>query len=172
MLRRLLLLVFLVAGLAGAAAAQSTEYTLSSGDRLRVTVFGEPQLSSEFEIDGTGSFSMPLIGTVVSEGLTVRELEARMAAMLSDGFLRDPRVSVEVLNYRPFYIIGEVNSPGSYPYRAGMTLLNAVAVAGGFTFRANERRVEVTRGDGAPFVATMQTVVLPGDIIRVNQRFF
>lgn len=157
---------------ASAGTADDREYRLSSGDRLRVTVFGEPSLSGEFEVDGVGTFSLPLIGTVDAQNETARGLEQRIADMLSAGYLRQPRVSVEVLTYRPFYIFGEVNSPGSYPYRAGMTLLNAVAVAGGYTYRANERRVEVKRGEADPFNANPQEIIMPGDIIRVNERLF
>ncbi len=116
---------------------------------------------------------MPLIGTVESESLTPRELEASIATLFLDGFLKNPRISIEVLNYRPFYILGEVNSPGAYPYRAGMTILNAAALAGGFTYRANEKKIEVTRGGvGEPRIMPRETVVQPGDVIRVKERFF
>lgn len=153
-------------------ADESSEYRLSSGDRLRVTVFGEETLSGEFEIDGVGAFSIPLVGTISAQDSTVRDLESAIARRLEQGYLRDPRVSVEVLNYRPFYIFGEVNKPGSYPYRAGLTLINAVAVAGGYTYRANENNMIIGR-NGVDYAAgSPQTPVQPGDVIRVNERFF
>jgi polysaccharide export outer membrane protein len=149
-------------------------YTLDSGDRLRVVVFRHEDLSGEFEVDGTGAFAMPLIGEVDAAGLSTRQLEERIAARLRDGYLVDPQVSIEVLNYRPFFILGEVNQPGQYPYASGMSVINAVAMAGGFTFRAKENAIAVQRGgSGAPqVVVTPDTPILPGDIIRVPERFF
>lgn len=149
-------------------------YTMDSGDRLRVVVFRHEDLSGEFEVDGTGTFSMPLIGNVDAVGLTARQLEERIAERLRDGYLVDPQVSIEVLNYRPFFILGEVNQAGQYPYASGMTVLNAVALAGGFTFRAKENGITVQRGgSNAPeVVVTPDTPVLPGDIVRVPERFF
>lgn len=152
--------------------AQSSGYELGRGDRLRINVFGEPDLSGEFEIDGSGSLSMPLIGVVNGGGLTSRELEVEIARMLSDGYLKNPQVSVEVLNYRPFYILGEVKTPGSYPYREGMTLLNAAALAGGFTYRADADDIRVKRDGREEVRMTPDTVVEPGDIIRVTERIF
>lgn len=171
-------------GADGAAAAADGEvaqtrlaapaYTLDSGDRVRVVIFRHEDLSGEFEIDGTGTFSMPLIGDVDAGGLTARQLESRIADRLRDGYLVDPQVSIEVLNYRPFFILGEVNQPGQYPYASGMSVINAVALAGGFTFRAKENSISVQRGgSGAPqVVVTPDTPILPGDIIRVPERFF
>ncbi len=172
-LKACIVLIFLVAGAIPAAFAQSPDYTLGSGDRVKVTVFGEEELSGEFELDGGGAFSMPLIGTVQAMGQSPRALEERVAGLLRDGYLKNPRVSVEVLNYRPFYILGEVNNPGSYPYRSGMNILNAAAVAGGFTFRADEGDIEVSRGGvGEARVMPPETIVQPGDVIRVNERLF
>lgn len=172
----LAMLGVLVSGmpLGGTALAQEQSgYRLGAGDRVRVGVFGETELSGEFELDSQGTFSMPLIGTVDGHDLTPRALEERIADKLRDGFLKNPRVSVEVLNYRPFYILGEVNTPGSYPYRAGMTILNAAALAGGFTYRADERDIEVTRGGvGEPIEVTSESIVQPGDVIRVKERLF
>jgi len=155
------------------AVAQTEHYTLTAGDKVRVVVFGEEELSGEFELDGQGTFSMPLIGTVNGLARDPRQLEAEIAGMLRDGFLKNPRISVEVLSYRPFYILGEVNQPGSYPYRAGMSILNAAALAGGFTYRADEDDIEVSRGGtGEARVMAPGSVVMPGDIIRVGERFF
>ena len=165
--------VFLSFLSAQVALSQTSEYTLGSGDRVKVTVFGEENLSGEFELDGGGAFSLPLIGTIQALSLTPRQLEENIATKLLDGYLKNPRVSVEVLNYRPFYILGEVNQPGSYPYRAGMSILNAAALAGGFTFRADEDDIEVTSGGkGEPRVMPPDTIVQPGDVIRVNERLF
>ncbi len=149
-------------------------YTLDTGDRLRVVVFRHEDLSGEFEVDGSGSFAMPLIGEVDAAGLSTRQLEQRIAERLRDGYLVDPQISIEVLNYRPFFILGEVNRPGQYPYASGMSVINAVALAGGFTFRARENAIAVQRGgSGAPqVVVTPDTPILPGDIIRVPERFF
>lgn len=155
------------------APAQDAGYRLAAGDQLRINVLGEDELSGEFQIDDQGVFSMPLIGPVNANGLTARQLEARIAEKYLDGFLKNPQISIEVLNYRPFYILGEVNSPGGYPYKPGMTILNAAALAGGFTVRADEDDIRVTRGgNGEPQVMTVETIVQPGDIIRVTERIF
>ncbi|MEM9178108.1 MAG: polysaccharide biosynthesis/export family protein [Pseudomonadota bacterium] len=151
------------------------EYKLGSADELRVTVFGEPELSGEYILDGTGSVSLPLIGEVVALNLTVRELETAIEGRYSDGYLRSPRVNIEVMNYRPFYILGEVREPGEYPYSSGLTVLNAVATAGGFTYRANDN-VILIRGaeDEEEFRVRLDpsTQIMPGDTIRVIERFF
>ena len=177
-IRLLLLLSVLLTSIVSSnveAAADQPVYTLGSGDRVRVTVFGEEDLSGEFEVDGSGFISMPLIGEVEAGGLTLRQLEKVIAEKLLDGYLKTPRVSVDVRNYRPFYILGEVKEPGSYPYVSGMTVLNAVALAGGYTYRARKKRLLITRAndaEGAKQRATEDTVVLPGDVVRVPERFF
>src|SRR5512144_965299 len=124
-------------------------YTLGSGDKVRVTVFGHEDLSGEFEVDGSGNVSLPLIRNIKAEGLTVRQLEQTIAERLSPDYLLNPSVSVEVLNYRPFYIYGEVTKPGSYPFVNGMTVVTAVAMAGGFTYRARTSKVRNIHGDDA-----------------------
>lgn len=168
----------LLVGLAAPQESRAQEvpaYKLGSGDRVRVTVFGEEDLSGEFEVDGGGRISMPLIGSVSAGGKTVRQLEQQIATQLLDGYLKDPKVAVEVLNYRPFYILGEVNEPGSYPYRSDMTVLNAVVMGGGYTPRADEDDITITRASD-PSEAEREvgpdTKILPGDIVRVGQRFF
>ncbi|MEM1151409.1 MAG: polysaccharide biosynthesis/export family protein [Pseudomonadota bacterium] len=167
----MLLFLALIIFISPAVAQQG--YILGSGDRVKVTVFGEEDLSGEFELDGQSRFSMPLIGTVSARGASPRSLEERIVVLLRDGFLRNPKVSVEVLNYRPFYILGEINNPGSYPYRAGMTVLNAAAMAGGFTFRADEDDIEVTPGGiGQPRGVNSSAIVQPGDVIRVKESIF
>lgn len=156
-------------------AQTDTSYALGSSDRLRVTVFGHPTLSGEFEVDGRGSISMPLIGQVQALGLSTVELENALATSLSDGYVLNPRVSVEVINYRPFYILGEVGRPGEYPYTSGLTVQNAVAAAGGFSYRANKRAVFIKSIDSNEEIAydlTPSTVVKPGDTIRIGERIF
>lgn len=156
-----------------APAAASSDYELGSGDRLRITVFGEEDLTGEFEVGGGGSIAFPLIGTVSAGGSSVRDLEERISSRLKDGYLVNPRVSIEVLNYRPFYIMGEVNKPGEYPYRAGLTVINAVSIAGGFTFRADEDDIVIQRAEGGGAAPVGRgSVVQPGDVVRVKERFF
>ncbi len=150
-------------------------YRLGAGDELRVIVFGEPDLSGEFEIDGSGAFSMPLIGQLDAFRLTVVELEKSIAAKLSEGYLVDPRVNVEVLNYRPFYIVGEVKDGGEFPYVSGMHAVKAVAIAGGYTYRANTQKVMITRKGTAQEIempASQGTAIYPGDVIRIPERYF
>ncbi len=150
-------------------------YRLGSGDRVRIIVFNEPTLTGEFDVSSAGTVSMPLIGEIKAQAATTTELQTRIAASLAAGYLKDPRVSVEVLNYRPFYILGEVGKPGSYPYTNGLTVLNAVATANGFTYRADQRHVFIKRDDGGPeqaFDLTTQTPVAPGDTIRIGERYF
>ena len=157
------------------AKAQEGIYRLDAGDRVKVTVFGHEDLSGDFEVDGAGRLSLPLIQHVQAAGSTLAELEEAITNKLKPDFLKNPRVSVEVLNYRPFYILGEVKNPGSYPYVNGMTVINAVALAGGYTYRARENKVTITRAGDAERMslpATHVTVVLPGDVIEVPERFF
>lgn len=150
-------------------------YRLGPGDQVRVTVFRHVDLSGEFQMDGEGFFAMPLVGEIQGGGMSSRQLETQIEDRLKDGgFLVNPQVGVEVLNYRPFYIIGEVNNPGSYQYVNGMTVINAVALAGGFTYRADQDDVIINRGgsSGPEVQALLDTEVLPGDIINVTERFF
>ena len=155
-------------------APAAGDYRLGSGDKLRVIVFGEQDLSGEFDVTGAGKVSLPLIGQVQAAGLTLDEFEHEVGEKLRQGYLTNPKVSVEVLNYRPFYIIGEVTKPGEYPYTNGMTVLNAVAVAGGYTYRANDEKVFITRGNSteAGYPINQALKVLPGDIVRIPERFF
>ncbi len=160
---------------ASIAAIDRAPYTLGSGDRLRVIVFGEPELSGEFVVDNTGLISMPLVGEVPAAGATVRGFQTELQSRLEDGYLRQPRVSAEVINFRPYYILGEVNRAGEYPYTSDLTILNAVATAEGFTYRANRRVVYVRGADEEDEVAvrlTPDTPVRPGDTIRVAERLF
>lgn len=150
-------------------------YRLAAGDRIRVTVYGHEDLSGEFEVNGAGQISLPLVHEVKAAGLSASELAAAITDKLSPDYLRNPQVTTEVLGYRPFYIIGEVKSPGSYAYANGMTVINAVAVAGGFTYRARKNKIKIVRGsepDQEEIVAEPDTYVLPGDVIEVAERFF
>ena len=182
-MRLVSLLSFLLLASAGPALAQTPTpaaaiaegYHLGAGDKVRVTTFGEASLTGEFEVSATGAVAFPLIGAVKAQGLTPPALEAAIATALRDGYLKDPKVSVQVLTYRPFYILGEVNKPGEYPYSAGLTVMNAVATANGFTYRANTKRVRVRHlGDGAESdqPLTVATPVAPGDTIRIRERYF
>lgn len=159
---------------AAAAANIETTYHLGTGDKLRIIVYGEDDLGGQYDIDGTGMVRLPLVGQVQAAGLTVRQFEQQVKAKLDQGYLKDARVSVEVANYRPFYILGEVNKPGEYPYVNGMSVLTAVAMAGGYTYRANESEVYVRRNGSTEeqSVNADQTNINPGDIIRVPERFF
>lgn len=148
---------------------------LAPGDKVKLTVFGEEDLSGEFEVDNTGSLSLPLMGEIKAVGLTPRDLEKRITDKLNDGYLVNPRVSISVMNFRPFFILGEVNKPGSYPWVNDMTVINAVALGGGYTARAKTGEVKLRRAgekDGAEQWVTEETKVFPGDVIRVDERFF
>lgn len=192
MFKRLVVLAMLLLGVACASApAQTTavppaavsaapsttalSYRLGTGDKLRVIVFGEEKLSGEFVVDGTGMVALPLIGSVPALGSSARDLEAKIADSLRGRYIANPRVSVEVLTFRPFYILGEVNAPGEYPYSDGLTILNAVARAQGFSIRANQRTVMIRRA-GSQTEERVKvgpgTPVQPGDTIRVLERWF
>jgi protein involved in polysaccharide export with SLBB domain len=164
-----------VTATANGGEASVAGYKLGPGDQVRVTVFRHEDLSGEFEIDGEGFFALPLVGEIMTAGLTARQLENEVEIRLkSGGYLVNPQVSIEVMNYRPFYIIGEVNNPGSYQYVNGMTVINAVALAGGFSYRAAQNDIVISRGgsNGPQIEALPDTAVLPGDIIEVPERFF
>lgn len=149
------------------------QYRLGSGDTLRINVFGEPDLSGDFEVDGTGQISLPLLGQTQAARLTVPEFEQLVEATLVEkSILLEPQVSAEVTNYRPYFILGEVGAPGQYPYSSGLTVMNAVATASGFTYRANQRHIWVTHADGEEEIKyrlSASTRVLPGDTIRIRQ---
>jgi len=173
LIRSWVIVVFCLLGLTS-AVGQDYEYTLGSGDLLRVTVFGHVDLSGEFEVDSTGRISLPLVGDLLVVNRTLDNVEESIVSALKPAYLKNPQVSVEIINYRPFYIIGEVANPGSYPYVGGMRVINAVAMAGGFTYRAKEDDLLITRakGDGRQERAGQETPVFPGDVIEVQERFF
>jgi polysaccharide export outer membrane protein len=156
---------------------EAPAYRLGAGDKLRVTVFGEESLSREYTITSAGDISFPLLGDLPAVGLTVAQLGQTLIQKLSAGYVNDPRVSVEVLNYRPFYILGEVSRAGEYPYNAALSALQAVALAGGFTYRAEKKRIFIRRaGETAERTYVISSDnpvwVLPGDTVRVGERYF
>lgn len=158
------------------AAPVDLSYRLGADDAVKITVFGEPDLSNTFTVSSNGTISYPLVGEIVVRDLSVRELEQMLVAKLSEGYLVKPSVSVEVASYRPFYILGEVRAPGSYSYSNGITVLKAVALAGGFTYRANKKNVQIlkTRKAGSELYSKtpVNAEISPGDIILVKERFF
>jgi polysaccharide biosynthesis/export protein len=150
-------------------------YTLDSGDRLRVVVFGQDGLSNSYLVDASGHIAMPLIGSVAARGLTTDGLSNRIAERLRQGFVREPHVAVEVEAYRPFFILGEVTQPGQYPYVADMTAETAVAIAGGFGPRAYRQTVVLTRivnGRETRMTVPTSYPLRPGDTINVQERWF
>lgn len=150
-------------------------YRLDSGDRLRVTVFEQANLTNTYTVDQAGYIAFPLIGQVPARGATLPQLEGAIAQKLKQGFLRDPDVSIEVDRYRSIFIIGQVGQPGQFSYVPGMTIMNAVAVAGGFTSRANQRDVDVTRKINGQIITGRVPItdpILAGDTIHVRERLF
>jgi protein involved in polysaccharide export with SLBB domain len=157
------------------AEPSEPSYILGPSDRVRLKVYGEQDISGEYEIDTNGYISVPLAGRVKAAGLNTRQLEKAVASALSRGLLRDPRVNAEVATYRPFFILGEVKKAGEYPYKSGLTVLDAVASAGGYTYRANEGKVVIRRA-GSNVEETIAldapVPVYPGDNIRIPERYF
>jgi polysaccharide biosynthesis/export protein len=150
-------------------------YTLDSGDRLRIVVFGQDALSNNYIVDAEGQVALPLIGVVTARGLTTRELAASIKGRLANGYIREPSVAVEVEIYRPFFVLGEVTYPGQYPYVPNMTVENAIAIAGGFTPRGFKYTVAVTRrvkGVPARLTVPLHDPLCPGDTITVQERWF
>jgi polysaccharide export outer membrane protein len=156
-------------------AAAAGSYVLGPNDRIRLKVYGEADITGEYEIDSNGQVSIPLAGHIKAADLTTKQLERSITSALAKGIVRDPRVNVEVALYRPYYILGEVKKGGEYPYRLGLTVMDAVASAGGFTYRANEGKVYLRRaGTGAEEIYALDAPILvyPGDNIRVPERYF
>lgn len=150
-------------------------YRLDSGDKLRVVVYGQEDLTASYSVDQAGDLSLPLIGSVPARGRTTGELESVIESKLSQGFLRDPDVSLEVEQYRPFFIMGEVKNAGQYPYVAGLTAQTAVAIAGGFTARAKQSSVDITRQINGEIVngrVPLSDPLRPGDTVYVRERLF
>lgn len=150
-------------------------YRLGAGDELRIIVFGEAELSGQFIVSPTGSIAYPLLGEVDAGGKTVLEFSAALAERLRGGYVREPNVNVEVTNYRPFFILGEVAEPGTFPYTSNLTVMNAVAMANGFSYRADTRRVFIKHAglmNEREYRLTSTTPVQPGDTVRIPERRF
>jgi polysaccharide export outer membrane protein len=150
-------------------------YRLGAGDKVKITVFDEPDLSGTFSVTGEGKVSVPLVGDIQAVGLTAPQLQDALQAAYRQGYLKDPRVNVEVLSFRPFYILGEVKMPGEYPYDNGMTVVKAVALAQGFTYRADQKRVFIKHLNAVKeeqIPLTSSQAVEPGDTIRIAERYF
>jgi polysaccharide biosynthesis/export protein len=164
---------------AGAPAAEAVieepAYMLDSGDKLRVVVFGQDGLSNSYSVDAAGFITMPLIGAVPAHGRTTTSLSRAIAEKLRNGYIREPHVAVEIEAYRPFFILGEVTAPGQYPYVANMTAETAIAIAGGFTPRAEKKTIEVSRAtDGQLYRGKVPLAfqIRPGDTVLVRERWF
>lgn len=148
-------------------------YRLDAGDRLRITVFEQDDLTNTYSVDKAGYIAFPLVGSVAARGRTIKEVEAGIAHQLAQGYIRDPDVSVEVDRYRPFFIMGEVGSPGQYTYVPGMTVQNAIAIAGGFSARANQADADITRHINGKVLTGRVPItdpILPGDTIYLRER--
>ena len=168
----ILLFVFLAS--ATPTRAQ-TIYPIDSGDTVKVTVFGERELSGEFVVDAQGRLNLALIGPIAVRNLTADQARTVIHDAYLDGYLRHPGVAVEVIAFRPFFILGEVNQPGSYGFVPGMNVLNAIAIGGGMTYRGDEDDIEILRGNDSNRVALeakLSTIIMPGDIVRVTERYF
>lgn len=159
-------------------AVDTSTYHLGPGDQVRVITYNDPQLSNTFTVSDNGNIDFPLLGVVPAAGAAPRDLAQRISSSLeSKGILFQPSVSVEIAQYRPIYILGEVNHPGQYPYQPGMTMLTAVALAGGFTYRAITTHATDVRHENLTTPAhegriTRATELLPGDVVTIDERFF
>jgi polysaccharide export outer membrane protein len=157
------------------ADSQIEDYKLGVGDKIRLTVFNEATLSGEFSVGANGVISLPLVGDVEAIGHAPQDVATAYQDKLAAGYLREPKVSVEVTAYRPFFILGEVKAPGQYPYVSGLTVMNAIATAQGFTPRAQRQTVFIRRSGTAEqqsFALTPDLRVYPGDTIRLGERYF
>jgi polysaccharide export outer membrane protein len=153
-----------------------SEYRLDTGDQLRLTVFGDPRLSGEYRVNDSGNVAVPLAGNIKAVGLTSTEFERAVAeALRRNGIVRQADVAVEITSYRPVFVLGEVRTPGEFPYQPGSTVLTMIARAGGFTYRAQEEYVGITRIERDKAIegrATRQTIIAPGDVVQVFERRF
>jgi protein involved in polysaccharide export with SLBB domain len=159
----------------GRAATPTNQLRFAPGDKVRITVFGEDKLSGEHQIDTAGFLSLPLAGTIEAAGLTKPELEQALIAKLKSEYLRNPKVTVDVVSFRPFYVLGEVQKPGEYSYRSGLNVLSAIAIGGGATYRASTSTVMIQRSgtnEMTEYPQSPTVPVLPGDVVRVPERFF
>lgn len=183
MMRRMILAAaLLLSGCSSAGALptlaitpEQAVYRLGSGDQLKITVYGEERLSGTYPVNGEGKISFPLVEEIPAAGLSISEFEAALTRSLSEGLLNNPNVVVEVTNYRPYYILGEVGKPGEYPFVDGLTIFSAVARAGGFSYRAAQKKVFIrhkAEKDEKLYSVDGGTPVQPGDTIRIPERVF
>jgi polysaccharide export outer membrane protein len=157
------------------ADAATASPKLQAGEKIRITVYGEATLSGDYQIDPSGFVSLPLAGTVRAAGLTQSELEQELSKKFRSEYLKNPKVTVSITEFKPFYIIGEVEKPGAYPYTSGLNVLSAIAIAGGTTYRASKSTILIQHPGEAglrEYPATAATPILSGDIIKVPQRYF
>jgi protein involved in polysaccharide export with SLBB domain len=157
------------------AQAATTTPRLQPGEKIRIFVFGEASLSGDYEIDQSGFVSLPLAGTVKAAGFTQPELEQELAKKFRSQYLRNPKVTVTLVSLRPFYVVGEVEKPGEYPYKSGLNVLTALALAGGVTYRGSRSSVHIQRvGESGTreYPLSSSVMILPGDLIRVPERYF
>lgn len=148
---------------------------LGAGDRIHVTVYGQDLMTNDYLVDRDGTISLPLAGRIKIGGMVTADAEGAIRQKLAKGIVVDPHVTVDVIQYRPIYVIGEVNKPGAYDYTSNIVMINAVALAGGFTYRAGKDGVTVLRGSEASeqrYRATQTTALQPGDVVVVPERFF
>ena len=157
-----------------ATSGEPAGYMLDTGDKLRINVFNEERLTGDYSVSAAGTVAFPLIGSIAARGMTSDQLASALAGRLKT-YVNEPRVAAEVLTYRPYYILGEVNRPGEYPFVNGMRIEQAIAAAGGYTYRANQKQVFVQRGEKSERTVMLRDSpirVMPGDTIRVAERYF
>ncbi|HUN46105.1 MAG TPA: polysaccharide biosynthesis/export family protein [Stellaceae bacterium] len=182
--RNFFCIVFGLLGLLAACGGTGTEdpgvavhgpVTLESGDRIRLTVWGQDQMTGEYLVEKDGNIAVPLAGRVQVANLTPPEAEKAVRDKLRNGLVVDPKVTVDVIQFRPIYVVGEVNHPGAYDFTSNITVINAVSLAGGFTYRAKEDAITVMRGTGPnqkKYNVSQTTMLQPGDVVTVPQRYF
>lgn len=181
---RIFALLVLAAALSGCALHRGPEaylvqptgpYALDTGDVVRVTVYGDAEMSTTYRVDDSGALALPLVGAVRARGATTAETARRITAALSAGFMRSPNVAVEVAEYRPYFIQGAVRTPGQFAYVYGMSARAAISAAGGFTETADRNRVTIYRRQGdemARATVDLDTPILPGDTLEISERWF
>jgi len=158
-------------------AAKNTvsDYRLGAGDKLGITVFNEKELSMEVLLSDAGTFLYPFLGEIVAKNKTIGELQFLLTQELKDGYLVDPKVYVSVIEYRPFFVNGEVGKPGGYPFQPGLTIRKAISLAGGLTARASASKIYVIHENdpsGLPRLTSLDALIVPGDIVTIDQSFF
>lgn len=169
-MRYLQLIIFLLA-----FSFSVFSYTIGQGDVLRVEVYGEPELALDLTVDSSGFVEYPFIGRLQAKGETVDSIKKKIVLLLKDGYFVNPQVTVAIEQYKPYYIQGEVHSPGSYPYEIGMTIRRAIAVAGGLTERASKKKIYLTHANAEvskQLKVDMDESVLSGDVILIKESFF